>query len=105
DRVADQLEGYNRRLFKKGAELLPARLESVRQALPGTYFLLHATDEAYSKPPLKAFADADDRITLHTPSFIRYVEAKPAADARVRQILSFVPEAASPDKVDLVKKL
>ncbi|HYT95185.1 MAG TPA: VWA domain-containing protein [Gemmataceae bacterium] len=103
DRIGEHLEGYNRLLSKKGAELLPARLESVRQAEPGTYYSMAAKDDDFTKPPLKAFADADQRFALTIPPFARYVETTPAGNAR--EILSFMPEAATPDKEALTKKM
>ncbi len=105
EQVAEQIVGYNRLLYNKGEGILPAELQGVESAKPGTYYVLYAPNEAFSEPPLKAFADDNYRLTLSTPPFQRYMRVQPAADGRVRPILSFVPEAASPEKKDESKNL
>jgi hypothetical protein len=92
ERSAEHLEAYNRLLFKQDQGLLPGKLLGVQQAPPEHAFVLQASDEAFLEPPLKAFADDDDRISLRSVRFRQYVRAKPAADAKLRKVLSFMPE-------------
>jgi hypothetical protein len=105
DRVADQLEGYNRLLFRDGQGLLPARLLSVQEAPPKAHFALNFDEDSLARPPLKAFKDEDLALTLRTPSFRRYVEASAAVDAYVRKILSFAPDADGKEGEALVGKM
>jgi hypothetical protein len=91
--MADQLELYNRLLYRNGQGLLPAQLVGIQRAPKDYHFYLNASDEAYSKPPLLAFGDEAVRMTLRTPPFRQYVRARPAAEARARTVLSFMPEA------------
>ncbi len=105
DRVADQLQGYNRLLYKNGEGLLPAELKELRKAAPGTQFNLNFDQDALETPPLKAFKDEDNAATLRTPPFYRYVLAEPAPDGRVRTVLTFVPEIVDKDKAPPREKL
>ncbi len=92
NQMAEHLDAYNRLLFKGGNEILPARLIKKVTAPPEHHFILQANEEAFLEPPLKAFADDDDRFSLRTARFRQYLQAKPAADAKARTILSFMPE-------------
>jgi hypothetical protein len=105
DRVADQLNGYNRLLYRDGEGLLPAQLKEVRKAAPGTQFSLNFDQDALLTPPLKAFKDEDNAITLRTPPFYRYILAEPAPDGRVRTVLTFVPEIVDKEKAPPQDKL
>jgi hypothetical protein len=105
DRVADQLVGYNRLFYKDGEGLMPARLEALRQAVPGMQFSLNFDSDGLESPPLKAFQQEQNAVTLRTPPFYRYVLAQPAPDARVRTILSFVPEVLDKEKAPPLEKL
>lgn len=105
DRVAEQMQSYNRSLYRNENGLLPARLEKRIQAGAESYFVLQANEEAYLEPPLKAFADDDDRVSLRSARFRQYLQAKRAADARARVILSYMPEVDPLSKVDLDKSL
>jgi hypothetical protein len=105
DRAADNLEVYNRLLHKNDQGLLPAKLEKKVTAPTEHYFTLHATEEAYSEPPLKAFGDADDRTSLRSPRFRQFIQAKPASDSRARTILSFTPELEALSKATFDKTL
>src|SRR5262249_36511771 len=64
EQTGEQLEGYNRLLYKGGEGLLPARLTAVQQGTRDYHFILHADDEGFREPPLKAFADDENRPTL-----------------------------------------
>lgn len=102
DQAADNLDVYNRLLYKSDIGLLPARLTKKISAPKDHYFTLHAQESAFEEPPLKAFADDDDRISLRSGRFRQYIQAKVGSDARVRTILSFMPEVTplSEVKVD-----
>ncbi|MCI0463476.1 MAG: VWA domain-containing protein [Gemmataceae bacterium] len=99
DRVADQLGHYNNELYRKGEGLLPAQLLALQSAPADHHFSLKGED--FEQPPLQAFAQDDNRIPLITSRFQRYIRTKPATDARVRKILSFIPEVQSPEKTKL----
>ena len=86
DQLAENLEPYNRLLFKDGHGLLPAKL--IRKA--EHQFTLTAPDDAYRVPPLKAFEDEKDRVGLLAARFRQFIVAEPASDAKLRTILSFL---------------
>ena len=92
DRAADNLENYNRLLFKDGSGLLPAKLFKKIQAPADHHFTLNAQDDQFLQPPLHAFRDDDDRGSLRGGRFRRYVEAKAGGDPTIRTILTFLPE-------------
>ena len=92
DRAADNLDNYNRQLFKNEAGLLPAQLFKKIQAPLEHHFTLNAQDDQFATPPLKAFADDDDRISLRTGRFRQYIQAKVGPDTKIRTILTFMPE-------------
>jgi hypothetical protein len=98
ERSAEQLEAYNRLLYNKDQGLLPAKLLGVQQAPGDDYFVLQAPDEVFREPPLKEFANDLDRASLRSVRFRQYVRAKPAADAKVRKVLSFMPEKQAGSK-------
>ena len=80
DKALENLDLYNRLLFKNEQGLLPAQLvKKVDGARRSTTSRLHAQEDQFLEPPLKAFADDDDRVSLKTGRFRKYVEAKPAA--------------------------
>src|SRR5262249_10336220 len=67
---------YNALLFRNGTGLLPAKLLG-KQAAPANAFFHFAADEkAFQKPPLDAFTDDNDRISLLMPRFRQYVRAE-----------------------------
>lgn len=105
ERVAEHMQAFNRLLNRNDQGLLPARLEKKTQAGVDNHFILQADDEAYLEPPLKAFADDDDRVSLRSARFRQYLQAKRAADSRARVILSFMPEADPLTKATLDKSL
>ena len=92
------LETYNRLAFHSGDGLLPARLVGVEQAAEGRPFILYADEESSDKPPLKAFT-GNDRVSLLSARFRKYVRLELAPRGRARRILSFMPEAVSTDKM------
>jgi hypothetical protein len=105
DRAAENLEVYNRLLFKNEQGLLPAKLFKKIQAPVDHHFTLNAQDEQFLEPPLKAFKDDDDRISLRSGRFRQYVQAKAAGDAKVRTILTYLPELDALVKTPLDKTL
>jgi hypothetical protein len=105
DRAAEQLELYNRLLAKKDQGLLPAKLLGVQRAPAEHYFILQASDEAFLTPPLKAFEADDDRASLRSARFRQYVRARPAADAKIAKLLTFMPEIEAGAKIAADKAL
>jgi uncharacterized membrane protein len=96
DNVADQIEQYNRLLYKDAKGLMPAKLLGLERAPREHYFYLQASEKAFELPPLLAFAGERERRTLQTPLFRQYVRARGAADARARTILTFMPDPDAP---------
>lgn len=105
ERVAENMQAYNRFLYRNDQGLMPAKLEKKIQASADNYFVLQGDDEAFLEAPLKAFADDDDRVSLRSARFRQYLQAKRAADARARTILSFMPEVDPLGKAELDKSL
>jgi Aerotolerance regulator N-terminal/von Willebrand factor type A domain len=95
DRAADNLEVYNRLLYKNDGGLLPAQLIKKIVAPVDHHFTLNGQDDQFFEPPLKAFADDDDRLSLRTGRFRQYVQAKASSDSKIRTILGFMPELDS----------
>lgn len=105
ERVAENLQAYNRLLNRNDQGLMPAKLEKKVQASADNYFILQADEEAFLEAPLKAFADDDDRVSLRSARFRQYLQARRATDARARVILSFMPEVDPQGKATLDKSL
>jgi Aerotolerance regulator N-terminal/von Willebrand factor type A domain len=105
ERSAEHLELYNRLLAKNDQGILPAKLLGVQQAPPEHYFVLQAPDEAFLASPLKAFAADDDKASLRSVRFRSYVRARPAADAKLERLLTFMPEVQAGSKVATDKAL
>src|SRR5262249_53531224 len=61
---------------------------------PNTFFHFAADETAYQKPPLDAFTDDNDRISLLMPRFRQYVRAEPAPKGS-RKVLAFQPASAN----------
>jgi hypothetical protein len=105
DKVADQVQTFNRRLFQDGEGIVPAQLVAKVDAPAEHHFSLLGSEEAFGMPPLKAFADSGDRSSLRSVRVRSYLQAKRAADARARTILSFMPEVQPLSKESLAKDL
>jgi hypothetical protein len=102
---------YNDLLYKNGAGILPANLKGKRAAESDTYWLFRAVERSFQQPPLKAFADDNDRVALlQLPRFWQYVQAElPPAARGARTVLSFVPppdrDAKSQEVLKKFKKM
>ena len=105
ERAADNLENYNRLLYKNDLGLLPAKLFKKIQAPLDHHFKLNAQEDQFLLPPLQAFADDDDRVTLRSGRFRQLIQAKAAADAKVRTILTYMPELDALTKTPFDKTL
>jgi hypothetical protein len=105
EHVADQIDLYNRLLYKDGKGLLPAKLLGLQRSPADYHFYLKASEDSFREPPLRAFAGDVYRMSLHTPPFRQYLRSRAAADARARTVLSYMPEAEpqakAPAKSDL----
>ena len=71
-----QAADYNRVLFRDGMSLLPAPLfgPSSRHQAYHFKFSLGSDTADFREPPLKAFANTEDQITLGAPRFSRFYE-------------------------------
>ena len=105
DKALDNLEAYNRLLYKGEQGLLPAQLFKKVVASAEHNFTLHAQEDQFLERPLREFRHDDDRVSLKTGRFRSYVEAKPAGDAKARTIMTFMPEIAIGAKVEFDKTL
>lgn len=105
DKALDNLDAYNRLLYKGEQGLLPAQLFKKVVAPAEHFFSLHAQESQFLELPLRAFKLDEDRVSLKTGRFRTYVEAKPAPDAKVRTIVTFMPELAVGAKVEFDKSL
>ncbi|MCI0684284.1 MAG: VWA domain-containing protein [Gemmataceae bacterium] len=101
----DNLDVYNRLFFKNEYGLLPAQLFKKVAAPAEHFFSLNAQEDQFLEPPLRAFKNDDDRISLKTGRFRMYVEAKPAGDAKARTVMTFMPELAVGAEVEFDKSL
>jgi SAM-dependent methyltransferase len=89
-------KAYNDLLYKGGTGLLPAELKEKQAAPASGYFHLAVEEKAYQSPPLDAFADDNDRISLTIPRFRQYVRVNAVPPARgARKVLSFMPAPAN----------
>ena len=79
EKAIENLDAYNRLLFKDDHGLLPAKLVKKIQAGPDQHFYLKAldNDKAFLDWPLKAFKDEDDKATLNHARFFQYLQATP----------------------------
>src|SRR5262245_62206404 len=105
DRSLENLDVYNRLLYKDEQGLLPAQLFKKIVAPAEHHFSLQAQDDQFPERPLKAFSEAADQISLKAGRFRMYVQAKAASDPRVRTIMTFMPELAAGAKVEADKTL
>ncbi len=100
DRMLEHIDNYNRLLFKDEQGILPAKLipykgEKKVEAPAEHHFYLQNTDNnAYALPPLQAFNDDADRLTLRTARFRQFVLAM-VPEGKARVVLSFMPEVAN----------
>jgi hypothetical protein len=98
DKVVDNIEGYNRFLFKSGQGLLPAELVKKVTAPADHHFALQAAaDTDFDSPPLREFAGQEEKSSLHAARFRSYVQSKPATDSRARVFMTFRSERAAAD--------
>ncbi|MFO0965517.1 MAG: VWA domain-containing protein [Gemmataceae bacterium] len=91
DASARDAKEINEKLYKGESGLMPAELQKRISAPAFHFFTLNAEGEAFRLPPLKAFANDQDRISIASRPFWQYVETK-LASPRVRSILTFVRE-------------
>jgi hypothetical protein len=89
------LGAYNDLLDKNGTGILPAKLLGKQSATANTFFHLSADERAFQSPPLDAFADDNDRVSLLLPRFRQYVRAELPPPAKgARKVLSFMPASS-----------
>jgi hypothetical protein len=83
---------YNEALYRNGQGLLPARLEKKQTAKDRTWFQFK--DDDFTKPPLTAFGNQDDRASLDAARFRQYVKVVLADRGGPRRVLNYGPVAA-----------
>ncbi|GEM_PF-437712 len=105
DKSLENLDAYNRLLYKGEQGLLPAQLFKKVVAPAEHHFTLHAQEDQFNERPLKEFQADDDRVSLKTGRFRMYVEAKAASDSKVRTIMTYMPEIAVGSKIEFDKTL
>jgi hypothetical protein len=94
DRAAENFHAYNTLLFKGDHGLLPGQLVKKVTAPADHHFTFNAQEDEYLVPPLLAFKDDKDRLTLRSGRFRSYVQVKLPEELRPRVVLSFMPELA-----------
>ncbi len=98
DKAAESLDRYNELLFKNEHGLLPAKLLKKITAPPDHHFYFQNSDDnAFKEPPLAAFSDDQDRLTLRTAQFRQYVLAA-IPEGKANAVLSFMPEVVNAAK-------
>ncbi len=103
DKAADNIDAYNRFLYREGQGLMPATLVKKVTAPAEHHFALQAQEADFDSPPLREFAGADDKASLGSTHFRTYIQARPANEIRARAFMTFRAERASveagaPDK-------
>ncbi len=99
------LGAYNDLLYRNGQGPLPARLTARLAAPKNVYFHFNVDGTAYKEPPLDAFADDNDRLSLISARFRQYVRATPAERGGPRRVLSFVPASSLPPSARAARDL
>ncbi|MBO0699853.1 MAG: VWA domain-containing protein, partial [Zavarzinella sp.] len=89
--AAKNIDGYNRVLFNDGKGLLPGPLVGVRRAAEGQFFSLFADEDSFKQPPLSAFRSEEERASLTTPRFGRYIRLDVPPNGPARRLFAFVP--------------
>lgn len=101
DKSAENIDLYNKLLYNEGRGLMPAELKKRIEAPPEHSFYLQNTDDnAFSLPPLNAFSDDRDRLTLRTARFRKYIQAV-VPEGRARTVLWFALEYTPNEKVKI----
>lgn len=103
EKAVENLHIYNRLLYKDEQGLLPAKLMQKVVAPAEHHFYFQNTDaNAFTLPPLSAFSDDQDRLTLRTVRFREFIESV-VPEGKARVVLSFMPEVANIEKVKRVE--
>ncbi len=99
EKSGEKIDAYNQLLYKEGHGLMPAELKKRIEAPPEHNFYLQNTDaNAFSLPPLAAFSDDRDRLTLRSARFRQYIQAV-VPEGKARTVLWFAPEYTPSEKV------
>lgn len=98
DKVVENVDFYNRFLYREGQGLLPGELVKQVVAPADYHFALQAQELDFDSPPLREFAGADDRAALNKARFKAYIQARPASDSRARPFMTFRAEKSELDK-------
>jgi hypothetical protein len=87
---------YNELLYRDGNGILPARLVKEQPPPSSSYFHFFVDERNYLLPPLEAFSDTGDRLSLTGARFREYVSAELAPRGQPRKVLSFMPAPNKP---------
>jgi hypothetical protein len=82
---------YNELLYRDGGGILPARLLKEQPAPSSSYYHFFVDDRNYREPPLDAFTETGDRLSLVGARFRQYVSVELAPRGQPRKVLSFMP--------------
>ena len=82
-------ELHNNFLFEKGRGLLPGPFSTI--PMEGQ-FLFDTQPGDFKQPPLNAFEDEKDKISLNSSRFQKYVVIELPSDSSARSVVSFLHE-------------
>lgn len=105
DKAAEKIDRYNDLLYKEGQGLLPTRfLRKIKAPAEHHFYLQNTEKDAFTRPPLLAFAAEQDQATLQNARFRQFVQAAPP-DSKARTVLSFMPEFSNAEGAKRDEKL
>jgi hypothetical protein len=105
DKAVENIDGYNRFLFRQSQGLLPAELIKKVGAPAEHHYALQSQESDYDLPPLREFAGQDEKSSLATARFRNYVQARAATDTRARTFMTFRAERTSIDKGPIAREI
>jgi hypothetical protein len=98
DQAVENLDTYNRLLYKDEQGILPVRLLKKVQASPDHYFQFHVPGGEYKDPPLDAFSQEADQVSLRSARFRQFVQAQSIGEGKARTVMTFMPARDIGDK-------
>ncbi|MBI3821426.1 MAG: hypothetical protein HY289_01965 [Planctomycetes bacterium] len=83
------LEAYNAKLYQDGKGLLPVKLLDKRDVKRDHTLQFAVAEEAFKQPPLAAFNEQVDRLTLFSPRFHSFIRISEPAQGKARIVATF----------------
>ncbi len=95
DRVAENIDNYNRLLHKDGQGLFPLKFDRKVVAPADHNFFFQIAQEEFEEPPLRNFTDDEDRQALLNARFKTVMQSQLPAEGKTRTIVSFRSESTA----------